>query len=87
MGKVGWVYPQAEDNAVAHTPQRVEAARERSKEIKELQREFYDRGGYIIWGFPNQVDAYHNYVVGARPHPSGVALSQALFYDMWIAEA
>lgn len=72
---------------------RVEAARaivddrERGEKIKELQREFYDRGGYIIWGFPNQVDAYHNYVAGAKPHPSGVALSQALFYDMWIAEA
>ena len=61
--------------------------RERTKLIKELQQDLYDRGGYIIWGFPNNIDAYHNYVVGARPHPSGVALSQALFYDMWIAEA
>ena len=34
--------------------------RERAKRIKELQKEFYDRGGYIIWGFPNNIDAYHN---------------------------
>ena len=61
--------------------------RQRGEIIKELQKELFERGGYIIWGFPNNVDAYHNYVVGARPHPSGVALSQALFYDMWIAEA
>nr|VDG63751.1 peptide ABC transporter periplasmic protein [Streptococcus thermophilus] len=65
----------------------IEDDRERGEKIKELQKEFYDRGGYIIWGFPNNIDAYHNYVVGARPHPSGVALSQAMFYDMWIAEA
>lgn len=61
--------------------------RERAEKIKELQREFFERGGYIIWGFPNNVDAYHNYVVGAKPHMSGIALSQSLFYDMWIAEA
>ncbi|WP_267208463.1 ABC transporter substrate-binding protein [Corynebacterium sp. Marseille-P8863] len=73
--------------------QRVHEARaivdkpEREARIRELQQELYDEGGYIIWGFANQVDAYHNYVVGLTPHPSGVPLSQAMFHKIWLAEA
>lgn len=38
----------------------------------ELQRQAqqieFDRGGFIIWGFKNQVDAYSNLVTGLKPH-------------------
>ena len=73
--------------------QRVHEARaivdkqEREARIRQLQEELYDEGGYIIWGFANQIDAYHKYVVGLTPHPSGVPLSQAMFHKIWIAEA
>ncbi|OHF36080.1 ABC transporter substrate-binding protein [Corynebacterium sp. HMSC074A01] len=60
---------------------------QREARIRELQQELYDEGGYIIWGFANQIDAYHNYIVGLTPHPSGVPLSHANFHQIWIAEA
>ncbi|NYE01324.1 peptide/nickel transport system substrate-binding protein [Kineosphaera limosa] len=38
----------------------------------ELQRQAqqieFDRGGFIIWGFRNQVDAYSNLTTGLKPH-------------------
>lgn len=58
----------------------------RGELVRELQRELYDDGGYIIWGFANQIDAYHNYVVGLTPHPGGMPLGQAMFERVWIAE-
>ena len=58
----------------------------KSQMIRELQRELYDEGGYIVWGFANQIDAYHNYVVGLGPHPGGMPLGQAMFEKVWIAE-
>lgn len=59
----------------------------RREMIRELQRQLYDDGGYIIWGFANQIDAYQNYVVGLKTHPGGIPLGQALFERVWIAEA
>lgn len=35
----------------------------------EAQKQLYDDGGYIIWGFANQVDAYQKYVGGPYPTP------------------
>ena len=58
----------------------------RGEMIRELQRELYDEGGYIIWGFANQVDAYHDYVVGLTQHPGGMPLGQAMFENVWVAE-
>ena len=59
----------------------------RSEMIHELQQRLYDDGGYIIWGFANQIDAYHKYVVGLQTHPGGMPLGQAMFERVWIAEA
>lgn len=59
---------------------------ERTAIIHELQQQLYDEGGYIIWGFSNQIDAYQDYVVGLKPHPGGMPLSQAMFHQVWIAE-
>lgn len=59
---------------------------QRAELIYELQRELYDEGGYIIWGFANQVDAYQDYVVGLTRHPGGMPLGQAMFENVWIAE-
>lgn len=34
----------------------------------DAQQIEYERGGYIIWGFKRQVDAYSNLVTGLKPH-------------------
>jgi peptide/nickel transport system substrate-binding protein len=33
----------------------------------DAQRIEYDTGGYVIWGFKNQLDAYTNKVTGFVP--------------------
>lgn len=43
--------------------------------IQQAQRIEYERGGYIIWGFPNQVDAYSSKLEGFEPHKSGIPLT------------
>lgn len=43
-----------------------EAARNRL--LHDAQEIEYERGGYIIWGFRRQVDAYSNLVTGLKPH-------------------
>src|SRR5699024_5138285 len=42
--------------------------------IREQQERLYEEGGYIIWGFSNQVDAYHSYVVGMQENATGLPL-------------
>ncbi|TCO53731.1 ABC transporter substrate-binding protein [Actinocrispum wychmicini] len=39
----------------------------RAQLLKDAQRIEYDTGGYIIWGFKNQLDAYTNKVTGFVP--------------------
>src|SRR5690606_25530471 len=41
--------------------------RERTRLLKQAQRIEYERGGLIVWGFMNQVDAYQVYVAGLVP--------------------
>src|SRR5262249_49162046 len=49
---------------------------EKRKEIiHEMQKIQYDRGGYIIWGFANQIDAHSAKVTGFRPDRNGLPLS------------
>ncbi|WP_136090110.1 ABC transporter substrate-binding protein [Auritidibacter ignavus] len=59
---------------------------EREGKIAELQEEFFDRGGYIIWGFSNQVDAMQKYVMGFDENATGLPLSGYNFQRAWIAE-
>ena len=40
----------------------------RSRLLTDAQEIEYDTGGYIIWGFKRQVDAYSNLVQGFVPH-------------------
>ena len=79
-------WDDAQFTAKVNTARAITDEYERGELIRELQRQLFDDGGYIIWGFANQVDAYHNYVVGLQPHPGGMPLSQAMFHDVWIAE-
>jgi peptide/nickel transport system substrate-binding protein len=52
--------------------------------IKQAQKIEYDAGGFIIWGFPNQVDAYSVKVQGFVPDASGVPLTSFGFRKVWI---
>lgn len=47
--------------------------------IAEAQRIEYERGGNIIWGFMNQVDAHQVYVEGLVPDRTGISLSSYQF--------
>lgn len=80
-----WVDP--EFTALANEARTIVDDEKRSEMIHELQQRLYDDGGYIIWGFANQIDAYHKYVVGLQTHPGGMPLGQAMFERVWIAEA
>jgi len=42
----------------------------RSRLLQDAQQLEYDHGGYIVWGFKNQVDAYSNKVTGFVPDRS-----------------
>ncbi|HEX3277353.1 MAG TPA: ABC transporter substrate-binding protein [Thermoleophilaceae bacterium] len=47
----------------------------RTELLKEAQKLEYDEGGYIVWSFSNQVDAYSAKVAGFQPAKSGVPLT------------
>ena len=52
--------------------------------ISRAQEIEFERGGYIIWGYPNQADAYQKYVAGLIPSKTGLALSGFEFRRAWI---
>ncbi|WP_427017038.1 ABC transporter substrate-binding protein [Pseudarthrobacter sp. P1] len=54
--------------------------------IKAAQQIEFDSGGYIIWGFPNSVDAYSSSVNGLSPDKSGIPLTSFGFRNVWLAK-
>jgi peptide/nickel transport system substrate-binding protein len=53
--------------------------------VKAAQKIEYDSGGYIIWGFNNQVDAYRATVNGFTPDKTGIPLSYYGFRKTWLS--
>jgi peptide/nickel transport system substrate-binding protein len=53
--------------------------------LKQAQKIEYDSGGYIIWGFNNQVDAYQNNVAGLAPDKTGIPLNYYGFRKVWMS--
>jgi peptide/nickel transport system substrate-binding protein len=53
--------------------------------VKQAQQMEYDRGGYIVWGFPNGVDAYSSKVAGFAADKSGIPLTSFGFRTVWLA--
>jgi peptide/nickel transport system substrate-binding protein len=47
----------------------------RTELLKEAQKLEYDKGGYIVWSFSNQVDAFSAKLGGFQPSKSGVPLT------------
>jgi peptide/nickel transport system substrate-binding protein len=60
---------------------------QRNALIARAQTMLHEEGGYIIWGFPNQADAYQRYVAGLVPNRTGLALSGYEFRRVWMEAA
>jgi peptide/nickel transport system substrate-binding protein len=60
----------------------VEEAKRREL-VRRAQQIEYERGGYIVWGFPNQVDAYTTKVAGFVPDKGGIPLTSYGFGRVW----
>ena len=58
----------------------------RSALIEQAQAIMYERGGLIIWGFANQLDAYQSYVGGLVPNATGIPLSGFQLQRVWIGD-
>lgn len=59
--------------------------KQRAELIKQAQKIEYDSGGYIVWGFANQVDAHSVKVNGLVPDRSGVPLTSYGFRRAWMS--
>jgi peptide/nickel transport system substrate-binding protein len=53
--------------------------------IHEMQRMEYERGGHLVWGFANFVDAYNTKVKGLLPTKGQMPLNGFNFEQLWIA--
>lgn len=51
----------------------------RTQILHEAQEIEYESGGYIIWGFNNQIDAYSDQLTGFEPDRSGIPLTSYTF--------
>lgn len=52
--------------------------------IGKAQKILYDSGGYITWGFSDQVDAYQRYLGGFVKNRTGIPLSGFRLDRVWI---
>nr|WP_272902257.1 ABC transporter substrate-binding protein [Brevibacterium daeguense] len=58
----------------------------RGQLIEQAQRIMYERGGNIIWGFADQLDAYQAYVGGLKENATGVPLSGFQLHRVWMGD-
>lgn len=58
--------------------------KERNRLKTKAQTMLHEEGGYIVWGFGNQADAFQRYVAGFRKNRSGLALSGYQFRRNWL---
>jgi peptide/nickel transport system substrate-binding protein len=56
----------------------------RAELVRQAQEIEFDRGGYLIWGFPSRVDATQAYVGGLVPNRTGLSLSGYEFRKAWV---
>jgi len=47
--------------------------------VKQMQAIDYERGGYLLWGFTNTVDAHSDSVQGLEPDPQGQGFNHLRF--------
>ena len=51
-----------------------------------IQGIMYDRGGLIVWGFANQLDAHQEYVGGLEENATGLPLSGFQLHRAWVGD-
>jgi len=73
-----WANPQF-DSLIKQAMAELDTAK-RTDLLHEAQTLEYDMGGYIVWSFSNQLDAYSASVTGFAPARSGVPLTNYGFY-------
>ncbi len=73
-----WANPQFQ-SLIKQAMAELNAAK-RADLLHEAQMLEYDMGGYIVWSFSNQLDAYSATVTGFAPARSGVPLTNYGFY-------
>ncbi|ALE73414.1 MULTISPECIES: ABC transporter substrate-binding protein [unclassified Pseudonocardia] len=56
----------------------------RAQLVRRAQQIEFDRGGYLIWGYPDRVDAHQAYVGGLVPNRTGLSLSGYEFRKAWV---
>lgn len=54
--------------------------------VEQAQEMLYERGGLIIWGFADQLDAYQGYVGGLQENATGLPLSGFELHRVWIGD-
>lgn len=58
----------------------------RTELIQDAQSIMYERGGLIVWGFSNQLDAHQTYVGGLEENATGLPLSGFQLHRVWIGD-
>ena len=54
--------------------------------VQQMQQIQYDRGGYLIWSFQNNVDAYSKKVGGVQPiDKTGWGLGRCQLHKLWLS--
>ena len=76
-----WNDPQF-TKLIAQAQATLDAAK-RNELLREAQTIEYERGGYIVWSFSNQIDGYSTKVAGFHEARSGVPLTNYGFRSVW----
>ncbi|MGW1676554.1 ABC transporter substrate-binding protein [Saccharopolyspora sp. NPDC002376] len=79
-----WNHPEFND-LVNQARATTDEAR-RKELIARAQQIEWESGGYIVWGFPNQLDAHSVRVVGLGSDKSGIPLNSYGFRHAWLAK-
>lgn len=61
-------------------------AEKRCQLIQQAQKIEHERGSFIVWGFPNALDAYNKKVHGLQPDKSGIGLTSFRLRQVWLAQ-
>lgn len=83
FNETGWKDP--EWVSVVDQAMKMGDAAKRCELIKQASKIEHERGSYIVWGFPNSLDAYNKKVHGLQPDKSGIGLTSFRLRQLWIA--
>lgn len=79
-----WNHPEFNDLVLEARATTDEARRKEL--VARAQQIEWESGGYIVWGFPNQLDAHSVRVVGLNSDKAGIPLNSYGFRHAWLAK-